>query len=134
MARYFILFKYGGIYADMDFYCYKNFYNTLDMTKPNITRSPWTEVEFLQNSLMASKKNSFVFLDIINEASRRNKLELVSNSTGPNLISNVYDRIQSFINPLSINLYNPIGCKSLDNDTLYNENTCYCKHYGTGQW
>ena len=134
MARYFILFKYGGIYADMDFYCYKNFYNTLDMTKPNITCSPWTNVEFLQNSLMASPKNSFVFLDIINEASKRNFNELVTNSTGPKLISDVYYRLQSFINPLNVKLYNPIGCKDLDNIELYNENTCYCKHYGTGKW
>jgi mannosyltransferase OCH1-like enzyme len=134
MARYFILFKYGGIYADMDFYCYKNFYNTLDMTKPNITCSPWKDVEFLQNSLMASPKGNFVFLDIIDVASKRNFHELVSNSTGPKLISDVYDRLTSFINPLDLKLYNPIGCKSLDNIELYNENTCYCKHYGTGKW
>jgi len=28
-VRYAILYKYGGIYADMDFYCSKNFYNIL---------------------------------------------------------------------------------------------------------
>ena len=27
IARYFILHKYGGIYADMDYICFKNFYD-----------------------------------------------------------------------------------------------------------
>ena len=141
MVKYFILFKYGGIYVDMDYYCYKNFYNTLDMTKPNITCSPWTNVEFLQNSLMASPKNSFVFLDIIKNEMRRSyitytldKISYVSATTGPKLISDVFCRLQSFINPLDKELFNPIKCNYFDNVEKYNKDTCYCKHLGTGNW
>jgi mannosyltransferase OCH1-like enzyme len=138
MARYFILFKYGGIYADLDFICYKDFYSSLDNSKANIACSPWTSQEYLQNSLMASPKNNRVFLYIIDEAKRRftdnNELMDISSSTGPKLISDVYDRLKSFIVALDKEKYNPIGCKALDNEELYNENTCYCKHYGTGQW
>lgn len=139
LARYFILFKYGGIYVDMDFYCYNNFFDKLDNTKPNITCSPFINDEFLQNSLMASPKNHFVFLNIIDEAERRHLINIDSNqkislTTGPKLISDVYDRNKSFINPLNRALYNPIMCKAYDNDILYNADTCYCKHYGTGMW
>jgi mannosyltransferase OCH1-like enzyme len=141
MARYFILLKYGGIYSDMDFYFYKNFYNTLDMSKPNITCSPWVNSEFLQNSLMASPKNCYAFLNIIDEAMRRStydssnlSVSYVSSTTGPELVSAVYYRMESFINPLQKELYNPIGCKASDNENLYNKNTCYCKHFGTGKW
>lgn len=142
IARYFILLKYGGIYSDMDFYFYKNFYNTLDVSKANITCSPWKDVEFLQNSLMASPKNCYAFLNIIDEAMRMSKSDdyckmspdYISTTTGPKLISYVYYRIESFVNPLDEKLYNPIGCKVLDNEELYNENTCFCKHFGTGCW
>jgi mannosyltransferase OCH1-like enzyme len=144
MARYFILLKYGGMYADMDFYCYKNFYETLDQSKPSIAESPWIEHEFLQNSLMASPPGyNHLFLNIIDEAIRRNNNKSVdesnpafyiSNTTGPSLASNVYYRLKSFGNALEKSRYNPIGCQSLDNIDLYNENTCYCKHFGTGKW
>lgn len=144
MARYFILLKYGGIYADMDFYCYKNFYETLDQSKPSIVESPWTEHEFLQNSLISSPLGyNYLFLNIIDEAIRRNNNKSVdesdaafyiSNTTGPSLASNVYFRLKSFGNALEKSLYNPIGCQSLDNSELYNANTCYCKHFGTGKW
>lgn len=134
MARYFILLKYGGIYADMDFICYKNFFNMIDQTKVNITESPWTEYEYLQNSLMSSPENNLFFLNVIDEAIRRKSAESISDSTGPKLISDVYDRLKSFISPLNKELYNPIGCSALDNPVLYNENTVYCKHFGTGQW
>ena len=145
MARYFILFKYGGIYADMDFYFYKNIYNTLDMTKLNVTCSPWGDLEFLQNSLMASPKNCSIILKIIDEALHRSKYyncnvsqdkmqNYISKTTGPKLITDVYYRNMRFINRLQKELYNPIGCKELDNEKLYNENTCYCKHFGTGKW
>ena len=32
IARYFILYKHGGIYADMDFYCNKNFFNNVEFS------------------------------------------------------------------------------------------------------
>ena len=36
MARYFILYKYGGIYADMDYMCFKNFYDLVPNNKISI--------------------------------------------------------------------------------------------------
>lgn len=139
MARYFILIKYGGIYADMDFYCYKNFYNLLDNSKVSIPYSTFSEDEILQNSLIASPINCQYFYDVIDEAIRRklieksSKIETVSFKTGPKLISYIFDRLKSYVDPLDKELYNPIPCHLLD-DEKYNENTCYCKHFGTGCW
>lgn len=133
MARYFILIKYGGIYVDMDFYCYKNFYDFLDKSKINIPYSPWNNVEILQNSLMASPQNNLFLLHVIDEAIRRKSISSISISSGPKLISDVYERNTNLLNALKKELYNPI-CSIYVDSEIYNENTCYCKHYGTGQW
>ena len=54
-ARLCILHSYGGIYADMDMFCYKNFYDELD-SNVNIIESISSD-ERVQNSLMASVPN-----------------------------------------------------------------------------
>ena len=133
MARYFILIKHGGVYADMDYYCYKNFYNLVEQNKASIPNSPFTDVENLQNSLMISPVNHTFFYNVIDEAIRRSSNPSISDSTGPKLISYVYDRLKNSLNELDKELYNPIPCIGLDNEK-YNGNTCYCKHYGTGCW
>jgi len=58
-SRLCILHQHGGIYADMDYYCYTNFENYL--TKDNIfienTSELYTSSEY-ENCLMASQSNS----------------------------------------------------------------------------
>jgi len=143
MARYCILFKYGGIYADMDYFCYKNFYNTLDLSKTNIPYSPHSPHDILQNSLMATYKNDYMMLNIIDESIRRHMTSqnifnhyafYISFTSGPKLISDVFVRLQGFVNPLSKELYNPIQSITDHDTNIYNENTCYCIHFGTGKW
>jgi hypothetical protein len=51
-ARFCILHKYGGIYADMDMFCYKNFYSELTHDL-HIVEAPYGD-EFLESSLMMS--------------------------------------------------------------------------------
>jgi mannosyltransferase OCH1-like enzyme len=48
IARYFILYKYGGIYADMDYMCMKNFYDTLPSNKVSISESPYQHINTLK--------------------------------------------------------------------------------------
>jgi hypothetical protein len=56
-VRYLLLHYYGGIYIDMDIYCYQNFYKDLK-EGVNLPESNWNEI--VQNSLMASPpKNNF---------------------------------------------------------------------------
>ena len=62
-ARYAILYKYGGIYADMDFMCKKNFYSKLEEDTISIVESPAPR-EVVQNSLMASNVGNKLWLDV----------------------------------------------------------------------
>ena len=51
-VRWCMLHKFGGIYADMDMYCYKNFYS--ELTNDCYIIESDMEGETVQNSLMAS--------------------------------------------------------------------------------
>jgi hypothetical protein len=106
-ARYCILHKYGGIYADMDMFCYKNFYEVLsdyDMFLPQST-TPGCLVE---NSMIATKPNLEFFIDCAISSEKTFNINkhidaegifdnksaycsYVTNITGINLLSNVYD-------------------------------------------
>jgi mannosyltransferase OCH1-like enzyme len=140
--RYFVLIKYGGIYADMDYYCVKNFYNDLNLYKTHLTESPHVNNEYLQNSLMVAPKNSLIYYHIIDEAFRRKELpenflypklhgidmmNIVVFTTGPKLLSDVYDRKKSSVVVLQKELYNPANF-DINNDNIYTA------HYGTGTW
>jgi hypothetical protein len=51
-ARFCILHHHGGIYADMDVYCYQNFYSEIHQSFM-VVEAPYGDV-FLENALMAS--------------------------------------------------------------------------------
>ncbi len=59
--RFCMLHYYGGIYADMDMYCYKNFYNELSHPVM-IVEAPYGE-EFLESSLMVSEPYNQFWID-----------------------------------------------------------------------
>ena len=133
MVRYCILYKYGGIYADMDYYCNKNFYNELNKNRISISESPYTHNEYLQNALMISPKNNKFWLDVIEEGVKRwnngNNNGDVLDLTGPRLISSVYEKNKNEINVLPKKYYNP----SKDSPDFNNDNV-YTKHYCTFSW
>jgi mannosyltransferase OCH1-like enzyme len=101
-ARFCILHKYGGIYADMDMYCYSNFYNFLKNKSVYLIES-WPEWgEKVSNCLMASsQKNNFweicmeksiVNCDIIENSNISfDKVKFVLNSFGPKYMSKLID-------------------------------------------
>ena len=90
IARYFILYKYGGIYADMDFECLKNFYNELDHNKVNIAESPYKENEELHNSMMASPAKHPFWLHVFKHGIKNRNIKHVRTSTGPILLDIAY--------------------------------------------
>lgn len=137
-ARYAILYKYGGIYSDMDFMCKKNFYNQLQ-NNICIVESPAPN-ETIQNSLMASPPNDKRWLDVLqnckdyyydfikknpNTSPTENRGQHVIDITGPRLLSRAFD-IKS-IHILPKNLYNPYK-------NAFNSKDIFTKHYGTGKW
>lgn len=139
ILRLFILYYYGGIYSDMDMFCYKNFYNDLvgDLfLLESKKRSGGHEV--FQNSLMASTaKNSF-WIDCIEEAIKRVELfgsysyspgiefeRRVRLTAGPLLISQVslYEKYENKILGLPEDLYNSVSELSLSNVIVRNMQT-----------
>lgn len=137
-SRFCVLHKYGGIYADLDFYCYKNFYKELVHDVYLLeSRAMWDEV--VQNSLMAScPENEFWIFAMqkskqkyfeLEEKFRKNKgidyLRLfddenetfsliVKKITGPHLLGNVYEDYK--VNLLPNNEYHPFDHGSFFRD------------------
>ncbi len=137
-ARYAILYKYGGIYSDMDYMCKKNFYNQLS-NNICIVESPASN-EIIQNSLMASPPNDKRWLDVLQNckdyyynfiktysinqiASNRGKH--IIDISGPRLLSRALD--VNSIHILPKNLFNPYA-------SAFNSDKIFTKHYGTGKW
>jgi mannosyltransferase OCH1-like enzyme len=105
-ARYCILYEYGGMYVDMDFLCYKNFWNMIPQDKISLVESPFTTIEYLQNSLMISPIKQKFWLDVLEEAKKRTG-KFVVDATGPRLLSDCYFKNKTGINILRKEIYNP---------------------------
>jgi mannosyltransferase OCH1-like enzyme len=98
-ARYFILWDYGGIYADMDFAVLEDFYNVLPPGKVSIVESPHTGWEVHQNSLMASPAGHpfwpKVFRAMQEEAGGEGAGDVITavvTTTGPKMLDKVIAR------------------------------------------
>ncbi len=128
MARYFILHKYGGIYADMDYECLKNFYNDLDQDRVNISESPYKGWEHVQNALMASPPNKEFWMDVVNNSKGKESLEVLK-ATGPTLLSDTYFQNEDLVHILPVDLYNP------QKDTeAFDKEDVVARHFGTISW
>jgi len=129
MIRPFILYKYGGIYSDMDYVVFKNFFDELDQTTISIPESPYKQNEFIQNALLISPPKHKFWLIIINEGSKSPTAH-VSYATGPALFTNVYYHHKELITILPINLYNP----DITDKEAFNSSTIYAKHLLSLVW
>jgi len=54
VARYFILYEYGGLYFDLDYQPLTNFWQRLPDDSPTVIQSPLWSLETIQNSFMSS--------------------------------------------------------------------------------
>jgi mannosyltransferase OCH1-like enzyme len=151
-VRLAFLYQFGGIYADMDMYCYKNFYSEL-IADVNLIQSNGIKNincnEHVQNSLMAASAKNKFFLECIDELcdrymereqsvvyayANRNLIptlkhfysECVLQISGPVLLSDIYEKYSDTINVLPRELYN-------DSIHEYKENY-RTKHMMTGLW
>ncbi|CAH6421261.1 DXD sugar-binding motif protein [uncultured virus] len=133
-VRYFILYQFGGIYADLDIKCFKNFYNFLDPEKISIVESPSVYTEFLQNSLMISPKNHHFWLEVIKEAVISRKMCDVLDVSGPRLLDRTLYKYPEDINVLKKKYFNPGSNKYFKNKSTENNNNLYTHHLHTGSW
>ena len=145
-VRFCLLHRYGGIYADMDMFCYQNFYNELTHSL-HIIEAPYGE-EFLESSLMISAPNHPFWLDCM-ELSREmfystvkkhgitipfnnNRADqyLLVSACGPNLICRVWrkwaKKRPSMLKTLPGVLYNNHG--------MSYHSEYRTKHLMTGMW
>lgn len=144
-SRYCIMHKYGGIYADMDLYCYKNFYSEIESYDLVLAESI-NELYLVENCLMASIAESKFYYDCL-ETSKKTYLSnvhldveyikqipqvytsYISNMTGLNLLSNVYKWYKS----------DDIKVGEFDFDLfqanyLYYSDELFTKHMCTDSW
>jgi len=102
-ARFCLLHQYGGIYADMDVFCYQNFSEAIENTSGvYIVEAPYGDIP-IENALMiASEKHEFFTLcmrmafDTYNQFKKSHKItqpwdkpenrEFVLNVAGPKLV------------------------------------------------
>lgn len=135
-ARYFILHAYGGIYIDMDFEVYKNFYAQLPQDKVSIVESSYRETEQYQNSLMASPAKHPFWNEVFRELMSTYDYYKTSvlDATGPRMLDRVIDRS---VNGVSISIYTlPAHQYNPRPSTLSYDNTkdLYSRHYYTAVW
>ena len=88
IVRYFILYEYGGIYADMDMECVNNFFNLLPVGKVSIAESA-IPGELYQNALMAAPARHPYWHYVLNDAICFRNTDFVLTATGPGLIFRV---------------------------------------------
>lgn len=88
-VRYFILYEYGGIYADMDYMVLKPFEHLIPNGMASIGESPHKYNEEYQNALMASPPRHPFWLCVIHEMVNKAHMNLqVLDATGPRAVSN----------------------------------------------
>ena len=128
MARYFILYSYGGLYADADYLCYKNFWNKLDSSRPNLVGSPVIKCEKTQNSLMASPVQNPFWKQVFLEAVRSRNYCSIIDQTGPRLLDRSAEKNWSVVNILPSARFNPPTVDDSNRDGVF------CQHLITGSW
>lgn len=155
-ARFFILHAYGGIYADMDFFCYKNFYSFLEHDLYLV--ESWDDWgEKVQNSLMLSSKNNIfwekcisISRENIEKHGIRNGNDGVLECCGPKFLSSILDSTvnilpKEFFNPKVESQFNFVRDYDTDTEEYRNtlnefhflnqtNQTIITRHYLTGNW
>lgn len=135
-ARFCMLYEYGGIYVDMDFYCYKNFYDLLDDGVYLLeSQNPRSEIEAVQNCLMISSRGHSFFKECMNfckvlvergENKDNDRNIEVLKTCGPWFLTKMYRQHEDSVKKLPYTHYNPPF-------TLFHEGFI-TKHMLTGFW
>ena len=136
-ARLCILHKFGGIYADLDLYCYKNFYLELNDGVSLVN----TSVGTFENHLMVSNENNSFWLKVLetSKQSLTNEIldifkrtnghsdetsQYILNTTGPGLITKCVIPHETNILPFAF----------YTGHHLTYDHRVYTRHMLTGQW
>ncbi len=145
-VRYFILYEYGGIYADMDFECLKNFEHILPKGKVSIaeTQHQGDPNEKFQNALMCSPPKHPFWLHIILNIYTNKDSDDVLLVAGPRVVDKTVYAHPDIVFPLEHKLFAPVHSEDfkymrLENKEQMEKNLktptdAYTRHHGTSVW
>lgn len=124
--RYLVLYKYGGLYADMDYECKENFESFIqDNNKVylNGNDNPGVPDETCQNALMISNKGNKFWESVVQEIKTRynSGQREVLYLTGPRMLTTVKDR--------NIDMVTILPCKDFTE-----QGSSYAEHKYTASW
>jgi hypothetical protein len=122
-SRYFILYKYGGLYSDLDYVPFTNFWEVINPNKVSIVESPIAFAEKVQNSMMASPIGDKFWLIVFEELKRRAKddklVQSVSESAGTAMLSFVAEKHGDLIDVLPCEVFMRLSpMRWTDNDVV----------------
>lgn len=140
-----MVYVYGGMYVDMDFFCFENFYK--DLKKQVIlSESSYNHSETIQNAIFGAVKHHPFTMSYINDMMKNIKEmkdpggdEYVLNVVGPRALSKSYsnqrNNFSGQFQVLPCAMYNP----HLDTITKHVKNpstthSIKCAHFMTGIW
>ena len=144
--RYYILYTYGGLYADMDITPTKNFSKMFQkICKKEVYLIKTPQFKYITNCLMASKPKAkfwkYVFEDMKQSFHNQSMFWIgkhwkVMNTTGPLMISRVYSQYKNkkevallskeFILPDKCDICSPKPCKTRCGYTKLLEGSSWC--------
>jgi len=145
-ARYFILYEYGGIYADMDFECLNNFEHILEKDKVSIAESPWKTSqsgETHQNALMISPKGHPFWKKVFELLDKHKNTKDVLFSTGPRIIMEaINSTTDGSVNSLPFEKFAPNHDKDFTSSyeagrlviTPPKDPSIFTRHHSTSVW
>jgi inositol phosphorylceramide mannosyltransferase catalytic subunit len=147
-VRYFILHRYGGLYADMDYFCNKPWDDVLKKYRSELylvetPNNSGFEKVHVSNSLMYSKAGHMfwnsLFIDMeINKESPYyycGKHISIMFTTGPGILNRVFNnhKIRYKLDYYPRDLFHPYGLKN-DIKIVSEKPNVYAVHLGRGSW
>lgn len=148
MVRYLILHRYGGWYADMDYYCNRPLDEAMREYRNGIyfVQTPNTvigqDADHISNSLMYSERNHSFWRCVMLEMEKGKKVPVyyskhleVMFTTGPAFLNRVYSmwKYKYRVKSLPWKLFHPYGVKD-DKLSLTENRDMYAIHIGKGSW
>lgn len=145
-VRYFLLHRYGGLYADMDYYCNRPFDEALAEYTNDIyfTNTPNTlgKDEHVSNSLMYSKPGhpfwKYMFIELEQNRScpmYYTRHMIIMFTTGPAILNRVYrkKKYKYRLDSWPAKYFHPYGISD-DILTLKENKDIFTTHLGKGSW
>lgn len=143
-VRYVFLYRYGGIYADMDYYCNKPFDEAFLHFRNDfyLVNTPNVGNNYVSNSLMWCKPSHvfwrllFLEMELCKESPiYYNRHLIIMYTTGPGILTRVYNKykIKYKLKSLPSKLFHPYGILDIKMNLNKNKNV-YAIHIGKGSW